>query len=86
MNILSESKRYLGHRQQAYQGVFDDKNVFLTDVMEDLAKFCRAEESTFNSDPRLHALLEGRREVYLRIMDHLQMDIESLFVKYGGKK
>lgn len=33
----------------------------------DLRRFCRADVSSFNPDSRAHALLEGRREVWLRI-------------------
>lgn len=36
-------------------------------VAEDLARFCRDKESTFHPDARVHALGEGRREVWLRI-------------------
>jgi len=54
-------------------------------VMKDLAKFCRAKESTFHPDPRAHALAEGRREVYLRIMEHLELSVEDLYGIYTGK-
>lgn len=50
--------------------------------MEDLAGFCRANESTFHSDPRMHAVLEGRREVFLRIMDHIGLTPDEFFSKY----
>lgn len=55
-------------------------------VMKDLAKFCRAKESTFHSDSRAHALAEGRREVYLRIMEHLELSVDDLYELYTGKK
>jgi hypothetical protein len=42
-------------------------------VLADLAKFCRADETTFHADARIHAVLEGRREVWLRIQRHLNM-------------
>lgn len=50
-------------------------------VLADLAKFCRAGESTFHPDPRVHAVLEGRREVWLRIQKYLRLtaaDIDRL--------
>lgn len=47
-------------------------------VLEDLARFCRAGETTFHPDPRVHALMEGRREVWLRIKEHLDLDLEDL--------
>ena len=53
-------------------------------VLQDLAKFCRAETTTFDPDPRIHAVLEGRREVWLRIQQHLRLTPEQLYVIYGG--
>lgn len=43
-------------------------------VLGDLRDFCRARETTFDADPRVHALLEGRREVWLRITNQLNID------------
>ena len=40
-------------------------------VLTDLKHFCRASESTFDPDARVHALLEGRREVLLKIQHYL---------------
>lgn len=54
-------------------------------VLQDLAKFCRANESCYNDDPRLHAVLEGRREVWLRISNHLNLTPEQLFALYNGQ-
>jgi hypothetical protein len=47
-------------------------------VLSDLARFCRANETCFNADARLHAVAEGRREVWLRIQDHLTLTSEQL--------
>lgn len=47
-------------------------------VLADLARFCRADQTTFHPDPRVHALMEGRREVWLRIKEHLDLDLEDL--------
>lgn len=50
-------------------------------VLADLAKFCKANQSTAvvsqksqQVDPVASALAEGRREVWLRIMAHLHLD------------
>lgn len=59
--------------------VFDKQNKYLETVLEDLAKFCRAHETTFNADPRIHAAMEGRREVWLRIMEMLQLNDDEIF-------
>lgn len=48
-------------------------------VLADLAAFCRAAESTYAPDARLHAVLEGRREVWLRIQNHLQLSPDDLY-------
>src|SRR5512146_1060172 len=45
-------------------------------VLADLARFCRANEPCFMKDDRYHALLEGRREVWLRIQNELKLPIE----------
>ncbi len=66
-------------RSFAYRQVFKKEDRWSTIVLVDLAKFCRAHEPTFNKDPRIHALLEGRRDVWLRIQEHLQLDDEQIF-------
>jgi hypothetical protein len=48
-------------------------------VLEDLAKFCRAHETTFNPDSRLNAVLEGRREVWLRIQNYLELSLDEIY-------
>lgn len=54
-------------------------------VLKDLAKFCRAFDTTFHENERAHALIEGRREVWLRIQNHLNMTPDELWQKYGRK-
>lgn len=55
-------------------------------VMADLARFCRANTTCFHEDPRIHAVLEGRREVWLRITQHLNLPLEELAKLYGQPK
>lgn len=55
-------------------------------VLADFAKFCRANESCFDEDPRVHAALEGRREVWLRIQQHLNLSASQLAELYGGRQ
>lgn len=74
------SKEYLSDRQRAYQLALSNA----PELLDDLSNFCRANSPTFHADPRVHALLEGRREVWLRIQDHLKLNLDELFVKYGG--
>jgi len=77
------AKAILLLRKQNYHKVFSGP--VGEEVLKDLAQFCRATESTFHSDPRLHAVLEGRREVWLRIQEHLQMNQEQLWKLKGTK-
>jgi hypothetical protein len=76
---LSELMDRFRGRKIAYCRVFDEKNQFANAVLMDLAKFCRAHDSTFHQDQRTHAVLEGRREVWLRIQNYLELDIEEIY-------
>jgi len=76
----------LAQRQMAYKCVFEAKNQFSQTVMNDLERFCRAKESTYSPDARTHALLEGRREVYLRILEHVDLGFDQLYAKYRAIK
>jgi hypothetical protein len=71
-------------RKQAYQQTFNKESVAVQRVLKDLAKFCRANITTFHPDSRMHAHLEGRREVWLRITQHLQLTPEELLKILGG--
>jgi len=87
MSISNQVEQYLISRQRDYLLTFDKENMSVNKVLEDLARFCRGgEESTFHPDPRVHALLEGRREVYSRIMKHINLktqDFLDLYKKRG---
>ena len=74
---LSRVLDFLGRRRNAYRVTFD--NPVGRRVLADLAVFCRATTSTFHPDPRVHAVAEGRREVFLRIQNHLNLSDEQLF-------
>ena len=82
---LQQAKAFAVGRQAAYAQVFDEKNQFLKEVFADLEKFCRANTSTFHQDPRVHAVLEGRREVWIRIQDHLKLSTDEFWEKYSGR-
>jgi hypothetical protein len=47
-------------------------------VAADLRRFCRAESTTFHPDARLAAMLDGRREVWLRIHQFSTMSVEEI--------
>lgn len=69
----------------AYNQTFGEQNKYAHYVLKDLARFCRANESTFHIDPRMHAVLEGRREVWLRIQEHLQFTPEQIYALHPVK-
>lgn len=54
------------------------------EVLRDLARFCRANTSTFDDNERVQSKLDGRREVWLRIQEHLNLQPEALYKLYGG--
>lgn len=88
--MISGSKekvtRTLQGRAVAYNRVFAKENQFTNEVLKDLAKFCRAHKTCFHADPRVHAAMEGRREVFLRIVEHLNLSYEELFRLYPIKE
>lgn len=82
--VYRRTINYLRLRKRAYQLVFQGEAGKL--VLADLAEFCRAEQSCFDADPRLHAVAEGRREVWLRICAHLNRNPVELNQMFGGPK
>lgn len=80
---LDKIRIALGDRRYAYRQVF--KGPYAEVVLKDLARFCRANESTFHADPRAHAVAEGRREVWLRLQHHLKLTPEQLWSLYSGR-
>lgn len=80
---FSRLRAFIFGRRAAYVRTFNNPGA--QPVLEDLATFCRAAESTFDPDPRVAAVLEGRREVWLRIQQHLRLSPEELFDIASGK-
>lgn len=78
---LQTLKRALMARRHQYRLVFRSPPGEI--VLKDLARFCRAHHSTFHEDPRVHAMLEGRREVWLRIASHLELSPDDLWQLYS---
>lgn len=69
-------------RARHYRALFMDEDGDLSihgqKVLADLGRFCRANSSTFHPDARTHALLEGRREVILRLLSFLKIDSATI--------
>lgn len=72
----------LRRRKRAYQLSFNSPSGQV--VLADLNRFCRGARSTFHQDPRVAANLDGRREVLLRILRHLELTSEQLYELSGG--
>jgi len=85
-NVKEKIKAVLGVRQADYLTVFNLESPQVQNVLRDLARFCRAHDTTFHQDQRIHALMEGRREVWLRIQEHLNLDSDKLWELYGEGK
>lgn len=83
MTFKEKLATYLRGRKIAYGIVFDAESRAAQSVLRDLGRFCRANKPCFHEDPRVHALLEGRREVFLRILDHANLDHDEFMEKYG---
>ena len=86
MSIEDQAIQIKREEQIAYQLCFNKDQADGFSVLQDLAKFCRAHESTFNPDPRIHAVLEGRREVWLRIQERLQLTPEQIYALHPIKQ
>lgn len=71
--------KYIFKKSRAYKNVFDGSNEYTKEVIKDLKKFCRADTPTFTQgDPHMTSLLEGRREVWNRIMKYIDISEEEL--------
>lgn len=75
---------YIRPRKRAYQLAFGSPAG--QDVLRDLAVFCRANDSAAvpGDDARTYILV-GRREVFLRIQQHLNLSSEQLALLFSGQ-
>ena len=85
MSLLERGMALLRHRSMSYRDVFLGHGTSSDDVLHDLAKFCRAHESTFHVEHSMSDRLDGRREVWLRIAHHLHLSESQLWQIYGNK-
>lgn len=86
MSLLDRGLALLKHRSASYRDVFLGHGRATDDVLKDLAQFCRAHESTFHVEHSMSDRLDGRREVWLRIANHLNLSEEQLWQIYGNKQ
>ena len=76
--MIARLRRSYARLRDDYRTTFDGPAA--EPVLADLATFCRARETTHvPGDPHASALLEGRREVWLRIAELTQLSNEELW-------
>lgn len=73
-----EARRNAYHRWLAGKPIGDDMEI----IDADLRQFCRADQSTYHDNERIHVLLTGRQEVWLRIKDFSTLSLDAILVKY----
>lgn len=81
--VIDAAWNFLRNRKRSYLHTF--RTPAGEEVLRDLLKFCRANETTFHPDARVSAGLEGRREVWLRIQNHLNLSSEELYALAQGR-
>jgi hypothetical protein len=72
---------FLRLRKRAYQLTFQQPKT--NEVLKDLAKFCYANETPKCGDLYRLGVAAGRREVWLRIMRHLNLQPDELYEIYS---
>jgi len=80
--LVKRTLNFLHNRKRDYANTFQRESPDVQNTLKDLAEFCRADKTTFHQDARVSAALQGRQEVYFRIMDHLNLSTEELYQKY----
>lgn len=78
-------REFVSLRAQAFRRLFDRRNLDAQTVLADLARFCRAHQSTHHPDSHAAARLDGRREVWLRICQQLDLSDQELWQLFGAR-
>ena len=82
---VDQTIAFLHNRKLAYQRTFALNQPANVEVLDDLARFCRANQTcVVPGDRDASLILEGRREVWLRIQQHLHLSEEQLMQLYSG--
>lgn len=75
---LMQAETYVTERKKSFRRTFTTGPDSLV-VLKTLARFCRAHESTFHPNAAVANRLDGRREVWLFIQQHLQLTEDELW-------
>lgn len=83
----ARQQEYLRSRIGSYVRVFSNKAIAgdAKIVLADLKRFCRGGQTPWDPDPRVHALLTGRAEVFTRINQHITMTFDELWELYNAE-
>lgn len=76
-----ELRAYIARRKRAYAAVFKKNDSDVQFVLNDLAAFAKAYQSRFHLNDRIQNVIEGRAEVYYRIVDYTRQDSDTLYLK-----
>jgi hypothetical protein len=79
--VITAVKKAIRSRELAYKRTFEgaiDQQI----VLKDLARFCYAHKTTFHPDAKVQQHREGRREVWLRIQEQLNLSEDELFALF----
>jgi hypothetical protein len=79
---LEKLRRLLDERTYAYRKTFNGPLAEV--VLRDLARFCRAHESTFDADPRASPARRPARSV-AALQHHLKLTPDQLWELYSGR-
>lgn len=79
---MADTLTFLGLRKRSYQSIFGPAGAAGSEAMVDLAKFCFAFDSCTEPDANLTLVKSARRDVWLRIQQHLHLQPEELAVLY----
>lgn len=86
-NYHEPTLNYLGRRKKAYNLVFNHDAAEHNIVMTDLAKFAGAFDDPVDiNSTNMTYLKLGRKQVWDRIMEHLNFPLEELYKRYGGPR
>lgn len=73
----------LREKKKSYQSLFGPKGLLESEAMMDLAWFCYAFRTT--KEPGTDMLInEGRRQVWMRIQEYLNLEPDEIVQLYGA--
>lgn len=79
---FSRQKDALDQRRQAYERVFDRRDPDVRIVLQDLIGYSRFLDAPETPDPMAREIVQGRRDVMGRILEHLAHNPDELLQLY----